>query len=300
MINVIMVKCKICGFEKEKSIKDHLKHTHKINKEKYLELYPNSEIYSDSFKKEISCKNKKMWADDDFKSKMSKIRKETHNKPEFKEKQRKNTLKIFKEQPEKYDKFINYHKTDEFKQWVCSKERCDKISETSKKRWLDIDYRNKVIKSINKILLDGRCAKSDIFKDKMSEIISKKYANGELTNKSNKYKTGYYISKNNESFWYQSSYEEKCMQFFDQFDPIKWTNKHGIIIPYNMDGKTKRYVPDFLIQINEHEYIIEMKGWWTEEVELKRLAAIEIYGDKYKIFYNIKTLKKFINEVQKN
>jgi hypothetical protein len=180
---------------------------------------------------------------------------------------------------------------------VISKERIDKISETSKKRWENDEYRKKTINSIKNTLSDGRCEKTKDYRENMSKIISKLYAEGTISNESNKYKTGKYDSKIGEVFLYSSSYELESMILFDESSNIKsWTNKHGIRIKYYYNNLNRHYIPDFLIEfLNGNTYIIEMKGWNTEEVNVKEYYTKKIYPN-YKIFYSVNDLKQFINE----
>lgn len=293
-----MVKCLICGLEKEYSIKDHLKWSHGLNKQTYQELYPNAEITSKKHKEMVSKRIKKMWGNNEFKEKMCKSRKESHNTPEFKTKMSKIIKEKHLNNPELFSGFTNYHKTEDFKKWVVSKERCDKISKSSKKRWENDEYKEKVINSIKQKLNDGRCKKNKEFKEKMSSLMTNLYENGVLTNNMNKYINGWYLAKNGEKYYYASSYELNAMKFFDKSkNVLEWTNKHKIRIKYIFNGTNRYYLPDFLVKLaNGTEYIIEMKGWETERVKVKTKFAIQEYGDKYQIFFNNKNLEKFINE----
>lgn len=291
------VKCLICGIEKKCSIVEHLKHEHKMSSKLYKEKFPNSIVKSKEISEIFSLRAKKMWDNPEYKERMVKIRNITHKDPNFRQKMSEKIKKIHKENPEVFSGFTNWSKTEEFKKWVKSENRIQKISETSKKRWKDNDYRNKTIESIKKVLNDGRCDKSKEFKLKMSEKISQLYSEGIIKNEKNKYKTGKFKSKNNEEFIYSSSYELDSMIFLDSNeDIVKWTNKHGIRIKYYFNGLNRNYIPDFLIELsNGNTYIIEMKGWETEEVIVKEYYAKNIYPN-YKIFYSVNDLKKFIYE----
>lgn len=295
------VECKICGINKEHSIVEHLKHTHNLTSSEYKSLYDNSPVKSDTYLKKLSENMIKKWEDEDFYDKMKQIRKVTHNKPEFKKNMSNKIKKKYLENPNAFSGITKYHMTDKFKEWVISDDRKLKISETSKNRWLDDEYRKKVIKSIKLRLGDGRCKKNDDFKYKMSNIISDKHSKGEIKNNNNRYKNGKYLSISGEYFYYSSSYELLSMEFFDTCDFIKfWTNKHGIKIKYYYDNFLRNYIPDFLIElVDGSSYIIEMKGWETDEVIVKKKYA-ELQYNNYLIFYNVKELKEFIYEKNKN
>lgn len=292
-----MVKCLICGVEKECSIVEHLKFNHGLKTHEYKKMFEGSKVKSDNALRKMSDNAKKNWSNDEYVKKQIKIRNITHKNPEFRQKMSETIKKKHRENPNLFTGFTQWHKTEKFKEWVVSKERIDKISETSKERWEDIEYREKCINSIKKTLNDGRCNKSLEYREKMSLRISQLYSDGVITNQSNKYKTGKYTSKTNESFLYSSSYELESMKLFDECIHIKnWTNKHGIRIKYYYNNLNRHYIPDFLVEFNNGiSYIIEMKGWNTEEVDVKEYYSKKIYPN-YKIFYSVKELKKFINE----
>jgi hypothetical protein len=291
------VKCNICNFEKQYSIVEHLKFEHKLSSKQYKELYPNARVKSNEYSKMNSEQQKIKWSDKEYKQKMSESRQITHNKPEFKEKMSNILKKRHIEIPEVYSGFTNWSKSEKFKDWVKSEDRIKKISKTSKERWENEEYRKKTIKSIKTILNDGRCNKKLEFREKMSKIISELYSLGKITNNSNKYKTGTYVSKNNETFFYSSSYELQSMIFFDSIPFIKkWTNKHRIRIKYYFNGLNRNYVPDFYVELTNNKiFIIEMKGWETEEVLIKQQFTLKEYPN-YKLFYSVEDLKKFIYE----
>jgi len=292
-----MVKCLICGVEKECSIVEHLKHTHQISSKDYKQMFVDSKVKSDEELLKISERSKKNWSDPNYKELQIKKRKITHQDPSFKNKMSEILKKKHVENPELFTGLTQWHKTEKFKEWVVSKERIDKISKTSKERWENNEYRQRTVNSIKKTLNDGRCQKSTEFREKMSVVISKLYSDGSLSNNSNKYKTGKYISKTNETFFYSSSYELDAMILFDDSNNIKnWTNKHGIRIKYYFNDLNRHYIPDFLIEFNNGDsYIVEMKGWNTDEVNVKEFYTKKKYTN-YKIFYNINDLKKFIDE----
>lgn len=291
------VKCLICGIEKESSIVEHLKFIHKLTTNEYRVLYPNSFVKSKEYMKNLSLKLSKKWEDTEYRTRMTQIRNITHKDPEFRQKMSETLKKKHKESPESFSGFTQWSKTDKFKEWVVSKERINKITESSKKRWENEDYKKKTIESIKKSLNDGRCQKNKKYRENMSKIISKLYADGTVTNESNKYKTGKYESKLGEIFLYSSSYELDSMILFDESTNIKyWTNKHGIRVKYFYNNLNRHYVPDFLIEfLNGETYIIEMKGWNTEEVNIKEYYTKKIYPN-YKIFYSVDDLKQFIYE----
>jgi hypothetical protein len=291
-----MVKCLICGIEKEFSIVEHLKFSHNMKSVDYKLLYPDSKVKSELYLTKLSERQKKLWENDDYKNKQIKIRNITHKDPIFRQKMSNTLKKIHNENPNLFSGFTQWSKTEKFKKWVISAERIEKISKTTKERWENPEYKTKARNSIKKKLSDGRCKKSIEYRENMSKKISELYSLGVLYNEKNKYKTGKYNSKNNDEFIYASSYELESMKIFDNTDWISsWTNKHNIRIKYYYNELNRHYVPDFLVDFkNGKSYIIEMKGWHTEEVDVKEFYTKKIYPN-YHIFYNINELKIFID-----
>jgi hypothetical protein len=292
-----MVKCLICNIEKKASIVEHLKYSHKMSSKEYKKLYSNADVKSMDQKKKMSDMIKKKWSDEEYRKKQVDIRNITHKSPEFRKKMSEKIKKIHEETPNVFSGFTNWSKTDKYKVWVKSDERKKKISDASISNWKNNTYRNKVINSLKESLSNGVCAKNDEYRKKMSETISKLYSTGEIKNENNKYKTGYFTSKDGEKFFYSSSYEKSAMEIFDSHPKIShWTNKHGLRIKYYFNNLERNYVPDFYVEFqNGVSYIIEMKGWETEEVRIKEYYTKKKYNN-YKIFYTINELTHFLND----
>ena len=122
---------------------------------------------------------------------------------------------------------------------------------------------------------DNAVSKSGAFDKNVVKRRIKTYcsrmANGEIKCV-NGFKTGYFIKKNGEKEWYDSSYELARMIQLEN-DNRKWTKKHGIRIAYtNIKNVETYYVPDFLI---DDLIIEELKGWHRPNCVLKSKAAIE-------------------------
>ena len=118
-------------------------------------------------------------------------------------------------------------------------------------------------------------------------------SNGKMILKNN-WKTGYYHKKDGTKEWFDSSYEEKRMIYYDQ-NNIEWTKKHGIKIPYISDkGVNTFYVPDFLITIGGNKIIEEVKGWVKIGDVIKAEIAIEyckINNLQYRFFLGKNLIK---------
>lgn len=87
---------------------------------------------------------------------------------------------------------------------------------------------------------------------------------------------------------YRSSWEARCMNYFDQNDNILWWASEEIIVPYRdpVTNKSRRYFPDFIIKIKQRTGIIE-----TIMIEVKP----QYQKDPPK--KQSRKTKKYINEV---
>lgn len=71
---------------------------------------------------------------------------------------------------------------------------------------------------------------------------------------------------NPENIIYRSSWELRCMKYFDDHQDIIWWSSEELAIPYisPIDGKRHRYFPDFIIKVKRKDntvmtYVIEVK-----------------------------------------
>jgi hypothetical protein len=85
------------------------------------------------------------------------------------------------------------------------------------------------------------------------------------------FKQGRYIPKHPEKYkgditniCFRSSWEQKCMIYFDmQPSVLEWSSEE-VVIPYYWEGKLHRYYPDFYIKVKNRDgeivkYILEIK-----------------------------------------
>jgi hypothetical protein len=111
-------------------------------------------------------------------------------------------------------------------------------------------------------------------RDKFSKKIAEKIANG-YCNVYRPNKQWFISKKTGEANYADSGYELKRMIFLDACEDVKsWTKKHGIVLRYGFDQR--RYIPDFLIELNDKTKVLqEIKGWVRdkEEFHLKNEAA---------------------------
>ena len=54
---------------------------------------------------------------------------------------------------------------------------------------------------------------------------------------------------------YRSSWEARCMNYFDLNENILWWASEEVIVPYKspIDGRYHRYFPDFVINVKQRD-----------------------------------------------
>jgi hypothetical protein len=200
---------------------------------------------------------------------------------EWREKQRKKFKKdnpLFKKKNRKYGN-NNPSKRKEVR---------EKISKNNPMH--NIQHRKKAIKNRKKVGYDKTIPylknrwKNKALLEKRIESYCKNLSEGKIKLKNN-WKCGNFKKKNGEFEWYDSSYEEKRMVFFEKKGYF-WTKKHKIRISYvNDKGIKTYYIPDFKI-IDENNKIIieEVKGWIKKNDIIKAKIGIE-YCKKHNYSY---------------
>lgn len=98
-------------------------------------------------------------------------------------------------------------------------------------------------------------------KEKNSKILSTIFSNNY------KYKYGKFFSeKLNKTFHYRSSYELRFFSILENLDDLQKYDYESIRIPYNYNGITYTYVPDFLIIPNNDIMAIVEAGTYTFKI----------------------------------
>ena len=118
-----------------------------------------------------------------------------------------------------------------------------------------------------------------------------------MVGKKNKYKNGHFYSlKNNCNIFYQSSYELKALNIWENDSNIISFTRPKLVLAYVDDNKIEHlYKPDFLLLYKDgHKELIEVKSNWNRnnrDTILKELAARE-YCKNNNLQYYILTEKE--------
>ncbi|NBW06527.1 MAG: hypothetical protein EBR82_00700 [Caulobacteraceae bacterium] len=135
-----------------------------------------------------------------------------------------------------------------------SEQHCKNISETRKK------------------LIDA--GEIVINRDKISAAITQRYLDGGF-----EWSTGQYTSsKTGATCNYRSSWEAELMELLDRDPRVEMWHYEPLTIPYIHEGKTRRYIPDFLVVLDGQDVLVEVKPPSLTDTEmnaLKRQAAME-------------------------
>ncbi|MCK5601985.1 TnsA endonuclease N-terminal domain-containing protein [Candidatus Pacearchaeota archaeon] len=118
--------------------------------------------------------------------------------------------------------------------------------------------------------------------DRSSKLMTRlRIENGGKNPYSNHYNTGYHYSpKNQEDIWYDSSYELQAYKLLDQLSIVKSYSRCNFCIEYEIDKKTRRYIPDILVTYNDNTHqVIEIKPerLVEDEVNQAKFASAKTY-----------------------
>lgn len=148
----------------------------------------------------------------------------------------------------------------------------EKISRSLTGKKKSIDHCDNISKTRKKKLENGEIV---INCDKISAAITQKYLDGGF-----EWSTGQYTStKSGEVCNYRSSWELELMQVLDSDTRIESWRYEPISIPYVLEGKTRRYVPDFhIVTTSGADLLVEVKPpalTGTETNSSKRQSALD-------------------------
>ena len=108
--------------------------------------------------------------------------------------------------------------------------------------------------------------------------------------------TGFYFStKNQESFWHDSSYELRAFKLLDKLPTVKSYNRCVFYIEYSLGNTQHNYFPDIHVTYkNGHEEIVEIKPVrrLKDEINIAKFKAANKYYKDSPIRYVVWTEKK--------
>lgn len=106
-----------------------------------------------------------------------------------------------------------------------------------------------------------------------SKAMARRIAEGGSLGSPGSFKQGVHVSPIAGDQWFHSSWEKARMETLDDLG-LRWTKKHGIRIPYrDVKGRTRYYIPDFLVGVGDRLLLEEVKGYKGVNFNLKTEAA---------------------------
>lgn len=158
-----------------------------------------------------------------------------------------------------------------------SPEDKQKFSDHAKDLWQDgtlVEARSKAAETFKQRFADGQYDFTER-NDKISEAITQRYLDGGF-----EWSTGQYTStKTGRTCNYRSSWELELMHQLDSDDTVETWNYEPLSIPYVLEEKTRRYVPDFQVVLSDGtSLLVEVKPpelTSTETNAAKRSAALD-------------------------
>lgn len=292
-----MIKCKICGHEVKYRLIEHIQKTHKLDINFYKENY--GEVISKEYREEVSKKSIEKWQDEEYVKKTLKSREWIYTDDDLQKRRIESIKKYYSDGGKNWNRGLT--KNDDIRIKTIGEKNKIKLTGRTKENYEYLKIHSNFMKSNweNSNILNAWKSiqkdehKKDKWKEKISETLTNKILKGEINTYSS-FKNGWYVN-DIDKYWFSSKLEEDSMKLFDKYK-LKWTNKHGIKIEYFLNKKRHYYIPDFLIIINNIDYVIEMKGFdWDGCTEIKKEYTQKKLKN-YNVFYDSTDLENFINE----
>lgn len=134
-----------------------------------------------------------------------------------------------------------------------------------------------------------------IWSDESRKKFSKKCSE-DLSRGKRRAKRTEFTKLDGESLWADSMLEYRRMQFLESNPLVRfWTKNHGLTIEYFCE-KTRRYVPDFFVELFDGRcFIEEMKGWIRcPEEHVAKCSAAQSFCSEEGWNYRVLTTKEVL------
>ena len=145
----------------------------------------------------------------------------------------------------------------------------DKISQKLTDKKKSDQHRKNISETRKSLLSSGEIV---INRDKISAAVTQRYLDGGF-----EWSRGQYTSsKTGAACNYRSSWEREFMELLDSDPRVETWRYEPLSIPYIHEGKTRRYIPDFLIVLSGEDVMVEVKPQPLTDIglnETKRRAA---------------------------
>jgi len=295
-----MINCKICGHAVQYRLIEHLVKTHKMDVEEYKLKY--GPVISAEYHAKVSKKSKEMWKDDDYRNKTNIARNESWT-DELKDKQSTIIKNVYKNGFKCWNDGLT--KENHPSLVLIGEKNKKNLTGRTKEEYPYLENKSKLMTArLNEYWEEAGLFRKyfsnkenfDNWRDKISKTISAKCRSGEIKCISGHFKTGYY----NGTF-YQSGLELETMKLLDSINDVKkWERNFDAVDYIDVKGKTRRYLPDFKITLNDDDVVVlEMKGFPDKYLQEKITYAKKKYKH-YMVCYTIEEAKEKLYEIINN
>lgn len=163
--------------------------------------------------------------------------------------------------------------------WKDDDGRKMQLSQQSKERWSsgkmdDMGAKSSLTQKSN--LASGKTVRTEEWRNKISETITKKYLSGGF-----QWSRGEYVStKDGKIRHYRSSWERRHMELLDLDENVLSYDYEPFCIDYVWQGKGHRYLPDFVVRYSDGRIEMHEVGVKTLK-QLERARAKQAAAEEY-------------------
>lgn len=310
-----MVKCEICGKE-FKILQSHLISKHKINKEEYMNKYPNSKLVDDNWKEKFKGANNPFYGkihSDKTKNHLSNCSKE-----QFKNGMSEETKNKISNSVKSSNKYISKINSSEYKEKVSNgvKNSYKKNKEEILKKRKDTRLKNGTEENFGMKNVKNQNKAKETIKNKYGVDSVGKIPGAYLKSHSTKKKNGSYKKSNQEEDVYKlllekyneddivRQYFEKRYQFacdfyiksLDLFIECNFNWTHGYERFNQNNEKHIEKLNKWKSKENDHIYYKRAIKTWTER-DVEKYNVSKINNLNYLIFYKYNDFLSWIKHI---
>jgi hypothetical protein len=126
----------------------------------------------------------------------------------------------------------------------------------------------------------GRKQHKEILTKYMNELGGKELARQRAVNGKNTKIKYYFSKKNDRTLYYHSTWELASFKILEQLNIIKSYDRCRFFIPYELEGKTKNYIPDIIVTYqDDSQEVIEIKPncFVNHPINLAKIESLKKY-----------------------
>lgn len=270
------VTCNICGYSCGGTyMKIHIRNKHNLNSTEYLKMYPNAILVTKEYLDNMSVHGantmNKLWKDDKYRIKMTKILKDNANNKDFKIRR----AKAIRKNP--------VHHTERTK---------NILREKAIERWKDTTWKEN---TINSLKTTPKRFKSQATRTLISEKISNLWENGHYKNIHSNIGKGYLYKNRKGNIINVMSLQELITAYYLDLCNCNYIYGAGSIqkLKYkDFNGNTHVYIPDF--QVGSLFIEVKPSGWEHNEEVYNKMLLVKQQNDVVITVYDDNALSDYM------